>query len=548
MQYGSSSVVPAPRVRLVGRTAPLLVFRDAAVAMSFALVVLAGTGAYLSKYWVNFPFIDDYQTVVDFLNHTQTDSLARLVGYTLWRPHNEHRIVFTRLFATAYAYLSPDGVRFDVLSASGLVFRGLILWCLYREWPRPSADAAVVRHWSIAGFLVVVLVITSGRDMENVLWATNALQNIPVVVWALLSFGAASRNHWKTAWLLGALAVLTSGNGIFVLLILSGERLLNRRWIVGGLATILTGTTYILYRYGINLPVESVEWSALVPKFFAFQGSFFYLHYYLREYGVAYTSPTVLAGLLYTTVGLETLWRYQKKEISLFYPAVFAFVWLTAIPVAMFRPGVLEGRFAIYSMVLTGVVYAQLTQYLPLYRPNRIRMMHSLGLVAALLLFIQSFLVHDRTAQRQYRTSLAEYYTFWHNESAIYHQPRQKLQRLQQAGLFSIAPADHLAKDVFRQADLKSTQPAAFGTYKSHQFVRTTAECSFLLLNDGKNQVALLTDSHEDVPRYTTFFSPSWFPKGTYSVSVVTSKGVWPTHLSIRTTTERAQASRDECW
>ncbi len=506
---------PPPRIRLVGLMAPLFIPRDTALAMSFALIVLVGTGIHLAKYWVNFPFIDDYQTIVDFLNHTQTDSLARLVGCTIWRPHNEHRIVFTRLVAAAYAYLSPDGVRFDVLSASGLLFRGLILWCLYREWPRPSSNASTTKHWSVAGFLVVVLIITNGRDMENLLWSTNALQNIPVVVWALLSFGAASRNHWKTAGLLGALAALTSGNGVFVLLILSGERLLNRHWLVGGTATILTVVTYVLYRHGMNLPVESVEWSALVPKFLAFQGSFFYLHYYLREYGVAYTLPTVLAGLLYSIVGLDTLWRYRKKKISLFYPAVFAFVWLTAIPVAMLRPGVLEGRFAIYSMVLTGVVYAQLTQYAQLYRPNRLRMVHPAGLAVALSLFIQSFLVHDRTAQRQYRTSLAEYYTFWHNESAIYYQLRQKLLRLQSAGLFSTAPADQLAKDVFRRADLRSLQPAAFGTYKGHPFMRTTAECSFLLLNDGKNQVALPTDSHEDVPPYTTFFSPSWFPKGT---------------------------------
>lgn len=523
------------------------------IAMGVALLALLWTGFHLSTYLVNFPFIDDYQTIVDFLNHTQTDSPARLVRYTIWRPHNEHRIVFTRLVAMTYAYLWPGGVRFDVLSVSGLLFRGLILWGLYQQWPRIPVKTSTTKYGSVAGFSVVVLIVTNGRDLENLLSATCALQNIPVVAWALLSFGAASRNRWTAAWLLGALATLTSANGIFVLLLLSTERLINRRWLIGGVAMAVSIVIYALYRSGmpLNVAVDSRQLATLVPKFFAFQGSFFYLHYYLQEYGVAYTLPTVLAGLLYTVVGLETLWRYRKGQLSLFYPAVFAFVWLTALPVALFRFGVLEGRFATYSMVLTAVVYARLTDYVRAYRPGYLRLMHPLVLLGAFLLFAQSYIVHDRTAQRQYRTSLAEYYTFWHNTSAIYDQPRQKLERLRRAGLFSTGAVDRIAKQVFSASQppsgLTQAPSARLGTYKNYHFVRTSADCSFLLLRQGQNQIALPTDSHEDVLPSTTFFMPSWFPVGAYTVTIVNNEGIWPTHLSIQSATEQPQQSPDEC-
>lgn len=526
-------------IRLDSKALFQRVDRSFVIAMGVALITLLWTGFHLSTYLVNFPFIDDYQTIVDFLNHTQTDLPARLVSYTVWRPHNEHRIVFTRLAAMTYAYLLPGGVRFDVLSASGLLFRGLILWCLYQQWSRIPVKTSMTKYESVAGFLVVVFIITNGRDLENLLSATCALQNIPVVAWALLSFGAASRNRWTAAWLLGALATLTSANGIFVLLLLSSERLINRRWLMGGTAMAVSIVIYMLYRSGmpLNVAVNSRQLATLVPKFFAFQGSFFYLHYYLQEYAVAYTLPTVFVGLLYTAVGLETLWRYRNGQLSLFYPAVFAFVWLTALPVALFRFGVLEGRFATYSIVLTAVVYARLTDYVRAYRPGYLRLIHPLGLLGAFLLFAQSYIVHDRTAQRQYRTSLADYYTLWHNTSTIYDQPRQKLEQLRRAGLFSTGPVDRMAKQVFNASPPPSgpaqAPVARLGTYGNYHLVRTSVACTFLLLKQGQNQIALPTDSHEDVPASTTFFMPSWFPVGAYTVAIVNNEGVWPTHLSI---------------
>ena len=516
---------------------------SAGIVPGIVLIVLTGIGVHLAKHWVNFPFIDDYQTIVDFLINTKSDSLARFFGYSIWQPHNEHRIVFTRLVATAYAYLSPDGIRFDVLSASALLFRGLIVWSLYRQWRLLPAGALTPTHWSVIGFAVIILVITSGRDMENLVWATCALQNIPVVAWALLAFGAASRNRWTAAWLLGILATLTSGNGIFVLVVLSSERLINRRWVVGGVAMTLSVGVYVLYRSGMNLPIDVHQLPTLIPKFLAFQGSFFFLHYYLQEYGVAYTLTAVLVGLLYTAVGLETMWRYWQGKISVFYPAVFAFVWLTALPVALLRPGVLESRFAIYSILLTAIVYARLTEYVLLSRPNWLRIMHPVALIAAGLFFVQSYIVHDRTVQRQYRTSLAGYYTFRHTDS--HHNPRQPVNQLQQAGLFSTASIDRMTKEVFEHLSPAYPQPALLDTYEGgYYFIRTTSPCNFLLLKQGGNQIALPTDTHEDVPSHTTFLMPSWLPAGTYRVEMVNDAGSWPTNLCVHNAKEQLHASR----
>ena len=509
------------------------------------VTVLLGTGYYLSGRWVNFPFIDDYQTIVEFLNHTQTDSFAHTFGYTIWQPHNEHRIVFTRLVAAAYAYLSPDGVRFDILSASGLLFRGLILWSLYQQWQRMPIRTPGLNYWSIAGFAVIVLIITSGRDMENLLSATCALQNIPVVAWALLAFLAASRNQWTAAWVLGGLATLTSGNGIFVPMLLSVERLFNRRWVTGSLALVVTVIAYGFYRSGMHVVIDWHQLPQMVPKFFAFQGSLLYLHYYLHEYSVPYSLPTVLAGLVYTAVGLETIWSYLNKRISLFYPAVFAFIWLTALSVAMLRPGVLESRFAIYSMVLTAVVYGRLTDYCQLYRPNWLRVMHPIALSAALIFFVQSFVVHDRTVERQYRTDLAAHYTSQHINKRF----SQRFDPLLRTGLFSTAHIDRMTKRIFRYSSHGvNPQPALLGTYADgYYYVRTPLRSKFLIFKQGHNQVALPSDSHEDVSPSTTFLMPSWLPKGCYTIEIVANDRIWPTSLSITNTGEQLLQSPNGC-
>ncbi|MDB5242451.1 MAG: hypothetical protein JWP57_3076 [Spirosoma sp.] len=515
------------------------------ITTGLVVTVLLGTGYYLSGRWVNFPFIDDYQTIVEFLNHTQTDSLAHTLGYTIWQPHNEHRIVFTRLVAAAYAYLSPDGVRFDVLSASGLLFRGLILWSLYQQWQRMPVRTLRANYWSIVGFAAVVFIITSGRDMENVVWATCALQNIPVVAWGLLAFAAASRNQWTAAWVLGGIATLTSGNGIFVPMLLSMERLINRRWLTGSVAIAVSMVVYGFYRSGMHVAIDWHQLPEMVPKFFAFQGSLFYLHYYLREYGVPYDFTTVLAGLIYTAVGLETIWSYLKKRVSLFYPAVFAFIWLTALPVAMLRPGVLESRFAVYSMVLTGVVYGRLTEYCQLHRPNWLRVMHPIALIGALIFFVQSFVVHDRTVERQYRTSLAAHYTSQHANRQL----PQSFDPLLRTGLFSTAHIDRMTKSVFRYNSNNVTpQAALLGTYQGgYYFVRTPLQSRFVIFRQGDNQVALPTDSHEDVVPFTTFLMPSWLPKGCYTIEIVTNEGIWPTALSINNTGEKLIKIPDGC-
>jgi hypothetical protein len=354
---------------------------------------------------------------------------------------------------------------------------------------------------------------------------------------------AASRSNWPVAWTMGILATLTSGNGIIVLLVLSSDRLVNRRWLVGSVTIVSSLISYWFYRSGTHSAIDLHHWGTVLPKFFAFQGSVSYLHFLLHEYRVPYTTVTVLIGLLYTGVGVETVWSYWRGRISVFYPAIFLFIWLTAFSVALLRPGVLESRFALYSMVLTAVVYARLTAYLSRYQPRWIPVMHILASMASVVFFVLSFVVYSKTAQRQYRTTLAEYYTLWHNDSPVYNQPRHKLRMLESVHLYSTAIVDQQAQSIFTlRANHQHQRKASLtSNNEGYALIHTTEENDFLVFEQGKNCIALPTDTHEDIPPFTTFFMYNWLPKGSYQVKIITRGGWYLTNMTINNVTDKKQ-------
>ena len=176
----------------------------------FVSVALIGLYFYLwNHYALNIPKWDDHPlkgVVADFEKSTTLSEQFNIV----FKQHNEHRIVLTRIVAII------DYELFGELNFKHLMFFGnlalLIIWWLITRFFKQT----------IAPVWYAIPIVTLWFSMafwENAFWGMAAIQNFWVVAFALLCFWILRRNdgYWWWAMPVAFMAFFTSGNGILVL-------------------------------------------------------------------------------------------------------------------------------------------------------------------------------------------------------------------------------------------------------------------------------------------------------------------------------------------
>src|SRR5436190_10173271 len=163
----------------------------------------------LDKYAVNIPYLDDFPTILDFLNNfTQTDFPGKIK--LLFAQHMEHRIVFSKLFFLLDYYVL-GGVNFKsiiLLGNTGLI---ACLFALYRVTPGDTNK--------LFYFLPIPFFLIQSQHFESAYWAMACIQNFYVAAFAilaLLQLNTPTRKGFWLAALFSILAIFTSGSGIFV--------------------------------------------------------------------------------------------------------------------------------------------------------------------------------------------------------------------------------------------------------------------------------------------------------------------------------------------
>ncbi len=174
-----------------------------------ALIPILSYVALVFHFSVNIPLLDDYDTVLAYLN-----TPGSLRYQALFEQHNEHRVVWTRLVAEVFYDL------FGQIDFRHLIYFGnlafLLLCALLLKLFNSQKNPVIL-------FVPIPYLLFQPQAWENMTWATGALQNYFVLFFALLAFYFWNRATWLGYFLASSFAVMavfTSANGLLVLFIL----------------------------------------------------------------------------------------------------------------------------------------------------------------------------------------------------------------------------------------------------------------------------------------------------------------------------------------
>lgn len=168
----------------------------------------------LLRHAVNIPLKDDYQAILDFVNHMVVLRHGRL-SFLLTLQFNGYRLVFERLIVWLQLSLFHV-IDFKALCGLGDAFVLPLAFCLWKMF-LPAEKGFVTR---LVFFLPVPWLLFQLQYIETLNWAMASLQNLPVLVFSLAAIYLLTLGTRRT--LAGAVlfllaAVSSSPNGLFVI-------------------------------------------------------------------------------------------------------------------------------------------------------------------------------------------------------------------------------------------------------------------------------------------------------------------------------------------
>jgi len=174
-----------------------------------ALAVL-GAVVYVTaviRHSTNWPFADDYHATLLFLIDWQSLTAWPERLALLFRPHNEHRLVFNHLIELTDVAVF-DQVHFGHMVAVGNLCWGLALLVLLLAGHRAGLA------WLDMAPAILLASILSHHDL--MIWAMGSLQQYGQILFCLLAAWAASRKHFGWSLVAASAAAGTGGGGFAV--------------------------------------------------------------------------------------------------------------------------------------------------------------------------------------------------------------------------------------------------------------------------------------------------------------------------------------------
>jgi hypothetical protein len=275
------------------------------------------------QFTVNAPINDDYQAVLDFTNKIiTTNSLSEKIKI-LFSQHNEHRIVYDRLW-TIISYKLLGSINFNVLSFIGnLTLIGITI--IFHERFRILQKPLLL-------FVPVSIMLFNITSWENMTFAMAVLSNYTVYLFILISLKYITSDTLKInknlyfAFLFLFLATITQGGGLFLvpvsILILLYKKQYKNTVIFGVLSLVLIG----LYFYNFQKPTQSIGVIATALQYkgniflfaFAFLGNAFnyYLIYDDPRNSILFT--TFIGGIFFFIFIHITFTKYYKRNLFIY--------------------------------------------------------------------------------------------------------------------------------------------------------------------------------------------------------------------------------------
>jgi len=351
------------------------IFSNAGKGLTWTLIALPVVYFFyvLGAMSTNLAFIDDFNLLDSFYRMLYAEEpLDKIKAF--FEQVNEHRFAFERvmMFGIHLVAGHPD-IKLQIIT--GNLFLVGIAWLLYRFF-----------NWSgqpIVYFLPVVFLLFNLSFYENANWGIAAIQNTPLIFFALLTVWFLAKNTPKgnLAGLFSAVVTtFVSGSGLSVWIIGVILLVMDKRyrflavWI--GTAVVI-GIFYFTFDYVMYPRDRSNLWHhplANLSFLFSFLGALFHgdYHHGLEYRFYADAAACVILGAVLFLISLrwflETfLNRIQKyRQAQLFLTGTFLFLLATGSMLVISRPVAswvffggenLSQRYLIFSAVLCAAAY-----------------------------------------------------------------------------------------------------------------------------------------------------------------------------------------------
>lgn len=345
---------------------------------------------FIFLHLVNFPQIDDFDSILNFLNQFLRAGSAWDHVALIFAQHNEHRLAVSNIIILLQYFVS-HAVNFKTLALIGDLSFLPLTFIVYKSF-KPKADKLLY-------FLPVIFLIFQMSAEQSIFWAMTALSNLPVYLFAFCTtyfLHKKTRVSFIAAITSTVLCVFSLANGMFILLVGLLLLILQKRkrslffWTVFSL-TIVAGY-FLNYKSAMNFDVGQ-----FLPYFFSFVGSVF-------SFAGATPVMSFLAGtLLFSGFIFLIKNRYWRQNPVICANLLFLFV--TAFANAVNRSAfgtsyALSSRYTIVSALILCFMYLS---FLEIIKKNAARdLLFLFSVMAGFFICVFSYVVaYDTIAFRQ---------------------------------------------------------------------------------------------------------------------------------------------------
>jgi len=312
----------------------------------------------ISLYALNFPYCDDYDAILGFLNqYTDADFAGKMS--LLFSQHGEHRIFHARVIYVLYHKL------FGEINFVSLIWLGNLQYVAIFGLLTLFMKKALPKWWYI-GTLISSICMFDLSNGENANFAMAGMSNYGVVMLffiAMWFFSKGTRATFIAGLFFEVLTIFSNGNGTIAALFLVLFLLLTKRRkeaLIAGIIFISCAAAYFLTLH--NAPPSGdgpTNIQRMITYLVYLSGAHFgydYLYNYSLEWGIV-SIVFFAAVLLYRP---KALFRQGNEALI----CVCLFLLGSMVSIAVFRSGVADiknlshsGRYLMYPHMLMGIMF-----------------------------------------------------------------------------------------------------------------------------------------------------------------------------------------------
>lgn len=403
-------------------------------ALGIILLILPIAYFYILQfaYSINVPNSDDYalfETIYKMRNSTSFSSFIS----ALFEQVNQHRFVFERLVMFVL-FIITGTIHVPLLITIGNLFMLGTAFLFYRVLVKEKLS------WYF--FIPVVYFLFNFAYAENALWGIAAIQNTPLIFFALITIYFISKEGdtpWKWALFFALLTTFISGSGMLTWVIgalFLGVRKQYKRLFIWIAVAIATFTFYFLYDYTIiHSEGESVLKHPIfnLLLFFGFSGNALYLNILHPLVPKFYPDLVwcAILGAMFMPILFFWLIRYliltKVTWVFWFLLGAMMFMMGTAAMFVLSRPSsnffmyggqILSLRYIIFGVVLLVAMYIATLVMLANYR-RLLSVWAILVLAASILYNFNSYYLNISYANKLHDELALDGYYWKHHQTFL---------------------------------------------------------------------------------------------------------------------------------